>query len=87
MRTWIGGHPDTRIDSRIRVSADPPDRRMPVGAAVLCILCIFVAKLALLCVPSRDDVIAEKPELKIMVPRQKMWVERGIHHGGTETLR
>ncbi|MGI6086842.1 MAG: hypothetical protein ACOYCD_02680 [Kiritimatiellia bacterium] len=28
MRTWIGGHPDTRINSRIRVSADPPDRQM-----------------------------------------------------------
>ena len=70
-RTWIGGHPDTRIDSRIRVSADPPDRQMPVGAAVvnnliLCILCIFVANLALLCVPSGDDAIAKKPELKII---------------------
>ena len=33
MRTWIGGHPDTRMNSRIRVSADPPDRQMPVSAA------------------------------------------------------
>ncbi|MGI6087524.1 MAG: hypothetical protein ACOYCD_06200 [Kiritimatiellia bacterium] len=28
MRTWIGGHPDTRMNSRIRVSADPSDRQM-----------------------------------------------------------
>ena len=35
MRTWIGGHPDTRINSRIRVSADPSDRQMPVGAAIV----------------------------------------------------
>jgi hypothetical protein len=33
VRTWIGGHPDTRMNSRIRVSADPPDRQMPVSAA------------------------------------------------------
>ncbi|MGI6087083.1 MAG: hypothetical protein ACOYCD_03915 [Kiritimatiellia bacterium] len=39
MRTWIGGHPDTRMNSRIRVSADPPDRQMPVCAAVK-ILCL-----------------------------------------------
>ncbi|MGI6087306.1 MAG: hypothetical protein ACOYCD_05055 [Kiritimatiellia bacterium] len=32
MRTWIGGHLDTRIYLRIRVSADPPDRQMPVSA-------------------------------------------------------
>ena len=49
MWTWIGGHPDTRMNSRIRVSADPPDRQMPVSAAcvsslkILCFLCIFVA--------------------------------------------
>ncbi len=30
MRTWNGGHPGTRINSRIRVSADPPDRQMPL---------------------------------------------------------
>ena len=58
-----GAHPDTRIDSRIRVSADPPDRQMPVGAAIvrdlkiLCILSIFVANLALLGVPSGDDAL------------------------------
>ena len=49
MRTWIAGHPDTRMNSRIRVSADPPDRQMPVSAAcvsslkILCFLCLFVA--------------------------------------------
>ena len=70
MRTGIGGHPDTRINSRIRVSVDPSDRQMPVGAAVVnnLILCIlhFVANLALLCVPSGDDAIGKKPELKIL---------------------
>ena len=45
MRTWIGGHPDTRMNSRIRVSADPPDRQIPVSATcvsnlkILCIWC------------------------------------------------
>jgi hypothetical protein len=38
MRTWISGHPDTRINSRIRVSADPPDRQMPVSAACVRVL-------------------------------------------------
>ena len=30
--------PDTRINSRIRVSADPPDRQMPVSAACVRVL-------------------------------------------------
>jgi hypothetical protein len=38
MRTWIGGHPDTRMNSRIRVSADPSDRQMPVSATCVRIL-------------------------------------------------
>ncbi|MGI6086467.1 MAG: hypothetical protein ACOYCD_00770 [Kiritimatiellia bacterium] len=32
-RTWIGGHPDRRINSHIWVSTDPPDRHLPVSAA------------------------------------------------------
>jgi hypothetical protein len=39
MRAWIGGHPDTRVNSRIRVSADPSDRQMPV-----CAVCVRVLK-------------------------------------------
>ena len=38
MRTWIGEHPDTQMNSRIRVSADPPDRQMPVSAACVRVL-------------------------------------------------
>jgi hypothetical protein len=34
-RTWIGGHPDRRINSRIRVSAAPPVRpALPVVPSV-----------------------------------------------------
>jgi hypothetical protein len=43
MRTWIGEHPDTRMNSRIRVSTDPPDRQMPVSAAsaITFFVCFF----------------------------------------------
>ena len=44
---WTSVDTDTRINSRIRVSADPPDRQMPSAQHVsslkiLCFLCIFV---------------------------------------------